>query len=226
MATVDLLTHKKIQGLSAGENRERFYEKAFSPGSFGVEVSPRTGRKSFFVVCQDANGNRKRKTVGYFASDDPDGIRLREARKQARTFVVETRKQDSSEDQSNVNPDDTLGNLVEQFFNTHCSTLSEETVRSYRQRLEKDIIPRWQEHPPDDITKADVNDVLDHIAFEREAPIASDRTRAVLQVFYNWARKRDLVETNPVSETPKRADESPRERVLSGEEINTFWNAT
>jgi integrase len=53
--------------------------------------------------------------------------------------------------------------------------------------------------------------------------VAANRARAALSSLYAWAIAEGLSDTNPVVGTRKAADERPRERVLSDEELSLIW---
>lgn len=74
-----------------------------------------------------------------------------------------------------------------------------------------------------DLTRRQLVRLLDAIV-DRPAPVTANRVHALLVQMFNWAAARDIVPASPVAgiERPGGA-ESPRNRVLTAEEICTFW---
>ena len=55
--------------------------------------------------------------------------------------------------------------------------------------------------------------------------VSANRVLAHLSAFFNWAVRRDVIETNPASNVARTVKEVGRERFLSDEEIKLFWQA-
>jgi integrase len=64
--------------------------------------------------------------------------------------------------------------------------------------------------------------LLDEIV-DRGSPIQANRTLAVIRKMFNFAISRDIVDATPVAMVRAPAKENQRDRVLSAEEIRTFW---
>jgi integrase len=58
----------------------------------------------------------------------------------------------------------------------------------------------------------------------RSGPAARNRVRATLSGFFTWAAREGYVEANPVAFTNK-AEEKPRDRILSDDELRAIWLA-
>jgi integrase len=56
-------------------------------------------------------------------------------------------------------------------------------------------------------------------------PTEANHVRGSLSAFYSWAMKEGLADANPAMHTNKCAENSGRERVLSGAEMRSIWNA-
>jgi integrase len=89
--------------------------------------------------------------------------------------------------------------------------------------LDKDVIPEWKHRKAKDITRRDVIILLDSIV-ERGAPIAANKTLAVIRKMYNFAIGRDIVQTTPCAAISAPSKTNQRDRVLSEDEIRSFWN--
>jgi integrase len=74
-----------------------------------------------------------------------------------------------------------------------------------------------------DLTKRQLIALLDGIV-DRGAPISANRTHALLKQLFDWAAAKDLVAASPIAGIERPGgDESPRERVLTSDEIKAFW---
>jgi integrase len=97
---------------------------------------------------------------------------------------------------------------------------AEEAKRIIRLHIE----PAWKCRKIGEITKRDVIALLEKVA--EKAPVASNRTFAVIRKFFNWLTERDVGHQSPTKELKKITPESPRERVISDDEIAALWSAT
>ncbi|WP_404292889.1 tyrosine-type recombinase/integrase [Microvirga sp. RSM25] len=82
----------------------------------------------------------------------------------------------------------------------------------------------WKGRTAESITRSDVVALLEMI--RTTAPVSANRTRSVLVTLFNWAVESGLVEISPASGVRARAKEAPRERVLTPDEIEAFWDLT
>jgi integrase len=73
------------------------------------------------------------------------------------------------------------------------------------------------------ITRALIATELNRIERESGA-VSANRFRATVSSFFNWAAREGLIDTNPAAFTNKRA-ETPRDRVLTDDEIRAIWAA-
>jgi integrase len=74
------------------------------------------------------------------------------------------------------------------------------------------------------IGKVEINDILDAF-IDRDAPIAANRTLAVVKKLYRWALSRGYVDRDPCEGIAKPGGERKRDRVLSDEELAKVWFA-
>jgi integrase len=74
-----------------------------------------------------------------------------------------------------------------------------------------------------DLTKRQLITLLDAIV-DRGAPVSANRTYALLKQLFDWAAAKDLVPASPMAGIERPGgEESPRERILSADEIKAFW---
>jgi integrase len=78
--------------------------------------------------------------------------------------------------------------------------------------------------PVDKVARKDIATRL--VAVGREhGSISAARTRAALSAFFTWAMQMGIVESNPVIGTAKPGDTTPRDRVLTDDELTAIWRA-
>jgi len=95
------------------------------------------------------------------------------------------------------------------------------TAKEIERRLRRALSPILQ-RPADDIRRRDIRELLDAVAdsgAEREA----EKRRQTVGAMFRWALSQDLVETNPAAGLKAYDPGTPRERVLSVEEIEALW---
>jgi integrase len=106
------------------------------------------------------------------------------------------------------------------------------TVKEAYRILTRDV--PWGALPLREITRQQIHGALEAKASTRKHPrkgseggaiIQSNRVLARLRAFFGWARALDLIDTDPTQGIRKLAKETSRDRVLTDEELVTFWNA-
>ena len=213
------LTDRRVQALRTEKVQEEFWDAGFAGGSFGVRVSAQ-GRKSF-VVMYRARDRLRRMTLGAYPA-----LKLADARDRAKQIVGDVaRGKDPARAKQDHRKAETFAGLADLFIARHASQRAERTRREYKRQLDHDLLPSWGRRKAADITKADVIDVLDHIAYDRGSVIQANRTRALIHKIFAFAMTRDILQANPCSGLPKPGKERRRERVLTDSEIVTLWQA-
>jgi integrase len=89
-------------------------------------------------------------------------------------------------------------------------------------KLRVEVLPVWGSRPAAEIRRTDVRELLERIAEERGG-VCANRTRALLSKVFAFGVERERVEANPVYGVKRVYAESPRERVLSEEELRVLW---
>ncbi len=89
--------------------------------------------------------------------------------------------------------------------------------------LNKDVLPTWGMRKAKSITRRDVILLLDEIV-DRGSPIQANRTLAVVRKMFNFGLRRDIIDATPAHMVEAPAKENQRDRILSADEIRTFWN--
>jgi integrase len=91
--------------------------------------------------------------------------------------------------------------------------------------LNAEVLPHWKHRAVADITRRDVRQLVQAIA-DRGSPITANRIVALLSRLFLYAVDEEIIESSPAVRIPKPAREQSRERVLTEEELRTFWKGT
>ena len=210
------LTDALIRSLRV-EERTDFWDTNFPIGSFGIRVNP-GGRKAFMLMYR-AGGKLRRLTLGVYPIM---GLAL--ARSEALKAISQVA--DGRDPRQEELSRETFGWLAEQFMERYCSRLRQTTYYAYRRVLDTDLLPAWQHQPFLEIRRSSIIELVDFIAYKRNAPIQANRVRDRLNCIFNFAIKKGLVPEgwpNPCTHVEKPRIERRRDRVLKHEEISRLW---
>jgi integrase len=98
-----------------------------------------------------------------------------------------------------------------------------DTERPRRKTQKATLISAYGKINARDLTKRQLIAFLDEIV-DRGAPVSANRTHALLKQLFDWAAAKDLVPASPMAGIERPGgDESPRDRVLTADEIKAFW---
>jgi integrase len=207
-------TDTKIRNLRPKDQR---YEE-WEGNGFGVRVTPR-GVKSF-VYLYRFDGKPRRLTLGSYPN-----MTLADAHK---AHAEAMKKLEEGIDPGAV----TIAERKENREAPTVEDLAKEYLLRYAQArkkswevdkriLYKDVLPQWGRRKAKDITRRDVVQLLDKVA--ERGGIMANRTLAVIRKMINFGVARDIIPTSPCIGVQAPARENRRDRVLTTEEIKTFW---
>jgi hypothetical protein len=186
------------------------------PG-FGLRVSY-NGRKSWIVMYR-CNGIKGRLTVGRF-----DVVPLVEAREQARDAMkAALRGDDPAVKKHRDREAPTFKQLADRYVEEYAKP-KKRTWQKDRRLLDNNLIPALGRKKAHLITRADLRAELNKVK-SRPAPVEANRTFEVVRRLFNWAIEEEILTENPVFKLPKPAEETPRERTLAADELQTLWRA-
>lgn len=212
-----ILTDSYIRGLESPEKRQEFYDKHTS--GLAIRVSP-SGRKSF-VYRYRFGDNVKRITIGPYPK-----LRLAQARKIVSAIAVKLHKGIDPLKERKTNkhkPKElTVSELADVFIQKHLPNLSDTTQADYKRRI-KIIKNAIGDINAKELSRIDIISFLEDILEKNDAPIQSNRLRAILSSMFGFGMKRGLVEFNPVSTVKPLAEENSRDRFHTDAEIKIIW---
>ena len=215
------LDARNVRTLPATESATRTdYTDELLPG-FVLRVSPSGART--FAVRYYFGGRVRRFTLG-----DVCVMGLAQARDEARRILarvamgsdpqrekVEARKQREGAL--------SFGDLGQRFMKENEARLRPNTRRQWTGILAREIKPAIGSLAPQNVTRGHVRDFVRKIAQDR--PFMANRTFELVRRIFTWAVGEDLVPASPCVGLQKPAEERPRERTLSSDEIRAVWAA-
>lgn len=117
----------------------------------------------------------------------------------------------------------TFAKLADRFIDRHAKrhTRSWETTKRH---LDKHVVPHWGKRAAVEITRKDVNKLLNDL-MDAGTPILANRVLAAVRKLFNWAVGEDELPTSPCIGVKPKAKEQDRERVLADSELGEVWRA-
>ena len=210
-------THRSIAALKPKAALYEVWEDGRT--GLGVRMSPK-GRKSWNYMYR-FDGKARRMTLGTYPAVSLASAHVKHARakelleKGTDPGALQVERKRAALDA------ETVADLIEEYMEKWARPRKRSAYEDER-ILRKDVLPAWGKRKAREITRRDVITLLDGIV-ERGAPIGANRTLAVVRKMFNFAISRDILDTTPVAMVKAPAKENQRERVLSPDEIRTFW---
>lgn len=212
-------TDKQIAGLRP---RARRYEKS-EPGRSGLHMRVAPNGAKAWVFRYRLDGTHRRMVLGTYPKM---GLRqahvaLADARDKLRSgidpgaVVAEARRAERDAE--------TVADLAAEYLEHHARKFQKPATAGQDEAyLNREILPVWGHRKAKEITRRDAIKLLDAIE-ARGAPVSRNRVASLLSKLFHVALDRGVVEAHPAIRL-RRLQETPRERVLSPEEINGFWH--
>jgi integrase len=210
-------TDRGIQSLITSE--KRYIEWKDGGGGLGIRVTP-NGRKTFIFMYR-FDGRARMMTLGVY----PKTTLADAHQEHANALKLLEKDVDPGEIRVEANQEALKAETVSQLVDEYMEKWAKPRKRSWKEDkriLDKDVLPAWKHRKAKNITRRDVIILLDSIV-DRGAPIAANKTLAVVRKMFNFAISRDIVETSPCTAIPAPSKISQRDRILTSEEIKTFW---
>jgi Arm DNA-binding domain len=187
------------------------------PG-FGLRVSY-NGRKSWIVLYR-CNGVKGRLTLGRFHV-----LPLVEAREEARDALkAVSRGEDPTIQKKRNHEASTFKELADYYIEEYAKP-NKRTWKKDRRLLDNNLIPALGRKKAHLVTRADLRAELERVK-SRPAPVEANRTFEVVRKLFNWAIKEEIgsgiVVDNPAVNLSKPAEETPRQRTLTADELQTL----
>jgi integrase len=219
------LTAKTVENIKPGATRREVSDGEIRGLYLCIQPS---GAKSYVLRYRHA-GKPRKLTIG------PAEMGLGEARKLAASAraAIAAGKDPQGEKaaakdairEAAVAKRDTVEAVVAEFIEKHVRRSNKpSTAKEYERLLEKEIVAPWRGRRLADVSRRDVNRLLDDVV-DRGAPIAANRVLAILRKFCRWTLSRQIIEHSPCDGVMARSAETPRDRVLDDRELCLVWKA-
>ena len=207
-------TDRTLKSLKGKQKRYSVWEDgSYGLGSLGVRVTP-TGRRSWVFMYR--SGDRQRMlTLGKYPA-----MSVAEAHRIAAEYQsgLDLGRDPAAPEDEPGTAEVTVAMIAEDYLTQGLTP--GRTEQEFRRILNREVLPGWGSRPVESIQRREVVDLVDEIA-NRPAPVAANRTLAVIKAMFNFAIRRGRVEANPASLIPMRAEEA-RERFLSVDELRVL----
>ena len=130
-------------------------------------------------------------------------------------------EQDRAEQERIIAP--AVAQLIEEYIEKHAKPNKHGWMEDKR-ILEKDALPSWGNRKAKDIKKRDVVLLLEKIV-ERGSPGSANGNFKCIRKMFRFAVQRDILEHSPCDGVVMPAPLNRGDRVLTEQEIVTFWNS-
>jgi integrase len=182
----------------------------------GLRVSP-TGHKTWVLMYRrEADGAKRRLKVGEYPI-----VSLAEARATALDLLGKVeRGADPAGTKQDAKGDPTVEDLAKLYIDRFSKT-NRRSWKEDERRVNQNIIPAIGKHRANLVTPADLIELHDSIT-QRGAPVEANRNIELVRRVYSWAMGKRKVDRNPAERLELNPERS-RDRVLSEDEIKTFW---
>ncbi|WP_292354507.1 integrase family protein [Mesorhizobium sp.] len=118
----------------------------------------------------------------------------------------------------------TFKEVAEDFVKRHVDKKGLRSKHEIERQLKVYLNPKWKDKALFDITRKDVNKLLDDIE-DNHGKRQADVVLATISKMFSWYEARDDNYRSPVVRGMKRGEYKPRERWLSDDEIKLVWAA-
>jgi integrase len=178
------------------------------------------GAKTFTFRYRDRTARRiERLTIGPY----PD-VSLRDARVRADKLRQQIAAGKNPSAHKREAPARSFAALAQRYLVEHARRHKRSATKDER-NLRLHILPRWASRDLNSITRADVIALVEGIVTARK-PVLANRVHALISGIFSFAMDVDVASANPAARLRKRGVEHVKTRVLSDDEIRTFWQRT
>ena len=218
-----VLTDAFIKSLRPAPPGQRYsVADALVPG-FGVRVTDR-GTRSYILWKRLTRGA---KSASALCLGRVGALTLVEARGKARIWIAQIQAGNDPRITERTERDQTFAVVMEDYLAKHVRGRLRKAPDIERE-MRKELLSRWKDRPVTTITRRNIITMIDDIK-DRGATYQAHNILSHCKTFFGWCVERDILEHSP-SDHVNRARligvRKPRQRVLTDDEIRSFWEAT
>lgn len=187
---------------------------------FCIRVYP-TGIKAWYFIYT-FEGRKRYMLLGNYSEVEIDDARVKY--NDAWNLLKKNGK-DPSTQAAEVKDERRKASTIEFLANEYLEKHAKKKKKSWQEDeriLNKDVLPAWGKIKAVDIKRRDITLLLAKVS-DRNAPIMANRLYALIKTLFNFAIDEEMLEESPCSTIKRPHKETPRDRALSHDEINTFW---
>jgi len=213
-----LLTHRSIEAMRPAAAPYRVPDQRCK--GLAVRVAP-SGMKTWDLAYRIRGTSKTRRlSLGRFAD-----VGLEQARERANELTSAARGgrdliAEEDEARHAAASRITVGLLIELYLRRRVIGRLR-TAKGIESRLRRTLVPILQQYAAD-ICRRDIRAILDAIVDQGKGREAEKR-RQVCTAMFRWALSQDIVQTDPTAGLKAYDLGTPRDRVLTVEEIETLW---
>jgi integrase len=218
-----VLTDAFIKSLRPAPPGQRYgVADALVPG-FGVRVTDRE-TKSFILWRRLRRGA---KSASALSLGRVGTLTLMEARGKARIWIAQIQAGNDPRIAERTERDQTFDLVMEDYLARHVRGRLRKAPDIERE-MRKELLSRWKDRPVSSIKRADIIRMIDEIR-DRGATYQAHNILGHCKTFFGWCVERDILEHSPsdhINRSRLIGVRKPRQRVLTDDEILSFWGAT
>lgn len=210
-----LLTDRFARAARSDEAAQTDYFDTVTPG-LSLRVGAGGARVWYLTYTRPATGKRARAKLGTFPE-----MQLARARKRAveeRSRVGEG--EDPGQARALAREGMRLAELVDLYVERHATGLR--SAAAIERRLRKNVADVIGDVKVADLHRRDVTRALDRIV-DRGRPVEANRVFEDTRAMVRWAVGKGYLDTSPLAAMTRPARTTPRERVLTPDEIRELW---
>ena len=194
---------------------------------FGVRISPKRKVAYFANKWQGGtNGSHKRITLGHFPLMTVQSARnnaIKELADASNGIDISARKKEKRKQLEQIAQADTVTSAVTLYLSRR-SKPGSKYWKEVEQMLKRDLISVFPAKTPlASVTKGKLRDIIE--TKQDKSQSAARYLYAVLSPFFNFCVERELIPASPLSSIKSPSAVSPRQRILTEDEILLFWQA-
>ncbi len=212
------MTSRWVQAIKPDKNKRIEYRDQ-KIENLCLRIAPNSKKSWSLTYRRQSDGKLRRVTIGQFPV-----VSLADARRSAHDLKSRIAVgEDPAKTGKRVGQGkpDTFRDLALRYMNHHAEPNTKTAAGAHRM-LRKDVFPAIGDEPLTEITRMDVASICENI-LERGSPVTANRTFELIRRICKWGIRRGLTDINPCEGLTPVAPEKSRDRVLSADELKSFW---